>query len=227
MRLKIKRLDEAISLPEAATARSAAFDLASAVDIEIPPRSIRLVGTGLVIAVPDGYFLGIFARSSTPLKLGLMVANGVGVIDRTDNESEIWIPAGYIPDGLRPLLGLGRRLFPFLFRGDAVVIGPIPPGYPINLLANIDIIGPDDLTPKERAERKQTLLRTLKQAKDDLKNGRNAFTNPDTMEKFLSLSKCKDFVVNKGHYFGTNLQTEEPALSDNDKRSLIEFLKTF
>ena len=81
MRLKIKRLDEAISLPEAATARSAAFDLASAVDIEIPPRSIRLVGTGLVIAVPDGYFLGIFARSSTPLKRGLMVANGVGVID--------------------------------------------------------------------------------------------------------------------------------------------------
>lgn len=49
--------------------------------MEIPPHGIRLVGTGLVIAVPDGYFLGIFARSSTPLKKGLMVANGVGVID--------------------------------------------------------------------------------------------------------------------------------------------------
>jgi len=34
-----------------------------------------------VIAVPNGYFLGIFARSSTPLKRGLIVANGVGVID--------------------------------------------------------------------------------------------------------------------------------------------------
>jgi len=31
--------------------------------------------------VPTGYFLGIFARSSTPLKRGLLVANGVGVID--------------------------------------------------------------------------------------------------------------------------------------------------
>ncbi len=31
--------------------------------------------------MPDGYFLGIFARRSTPLKRGLMVANGVGVID--------------------------------------------------------------------------------------------------------------------------------------------------
>ena len=26
-------------------------------------------------------FLGIFARSSTPMKRGLMVANGVGVVD--------------------------------------------------------------------------------------------------------------------------------------------------
>lgn len=81
MRLKIKRLDPTIGLPQPATGHAAGFDLASAVDIDIPPRSIRLVGTGLVIAVPSGHFLGIFARSSTPLKKGLMVANGVGVVD--------------------------------------------------------------------------------------------------------------------------------------------------
>ena len=81
MRLKIKRLQAAAGLPEPATAGAAGFDLAAAADMEIPPHSIRLVGTGLVIAVPNGYFLGIFARSSTPIKRGLMVANGVGVID--------------------------------------------------------------------------------------------------------------------------------------------------
>jgi dUTP pyrophosphatase len=81
MLLKIKRLDPGIGLPEPATTGAAGFDLASAVDLEVPARRIRLVGTGLVIAVPDGYFLGIFARSSTPLKRGLMVANGVGVVD--------------------------------------------------------------------------------------------------------------------------------------------------
>ena len=37
--------------------------------------------TGLVIEVPSGHFLAIFARSSTPLKRGLLVANGVGVVD--------------------------------------------------------------------------------------------------------------------------------------------------
>jgi dUTP pyrophosphatase len=81
MRLKIKRLPHAVGLPEPGTSRSAGFDLAAAADMEIPARSIRLVGTGLVIAVPEGHFLGIFARSSTPLKRGLMVANGIGVID--------------------------------------------------------------------------------------------------------------------------------------------------
>jgi dUTP pyrophosphatase len=81
MLLRIKRLDPAIALPAPASAAAAGFDLASAVDVEIPPRQIRLVGTGLVIAVPEGHFLGIFARSSTPLKRGLVVANGVGVVD--------------------------------------------------------------------------------------------------------------------------------------------------
>ena len=81
MILKIKRLQSAVGLPEPATSHAAGFDLAAATDIEIPARGVRLVGTGLVIAVPEGHFLGIFARSSTPLKRGLMVANGVGVID--------------------------------------------------------------------------------------------------------------------------------------------------
>ena len=56
----------------------------------------------------------------------------------------------------------------------------------------------------------------------------------------LKLSKCPDFVVNRGHYFGTSKFNEteglseeeksfgkEPVLKDDDKRALIEFLKTF
>jgi dUTP pyrophosphatase len=69
------------TIPTYSTSGSAAFDLAASEDVEIPPGEIRLVGTGLVLAVPDGYFLAIFARSSTPLRRGLVVANGVGVLD--------------------------------------------------------------------------------------------------------------------------------------------------
>ena len=42
-----------------------------------------------------------------------------------------------------------------------------------------------------------------------------------------SLSKCPDYVVNRGHYFGTSYFKEEPGLSDDDKRALIEYIKTF
>src|SRR5262249_18394766 len=81
MRLKIRRLDSTIALPAYGTEESAGFDLAAARDVTVAPRQIALVQTGLVIEVPTGHFLAIVARSSTPLKRGLAVANGVGVID--------------------------------------------------------------------------------------------------------------------------------------------------
>jgi dUTP pyrophosphatase len=71
----------AVPLPSYQTAGAAGFDLAASADMTIPPGAVALVPTGLVIEVPKGHFLGVFARSSTPLKRGLMVANGVGVVD--------------------------------------------------------------------------------------------------------------------------------------------------
>ena len=81
MRLRITRISPGIPLPSYGSAGAAAFDLAAADDYEVPAGQIRLIGTGLVIEVPDGHFLAIIARSSTPLKRGLIVANAVGVVD--------------------------------------------------------------------------------------------------------------------------------------------------
>ena len=80
--VRIRRLDSTVPLPAYQTPGAAGFDLAANADVTIPAGTIALVPTGLVIQVPQGHFLGIFARSSTPLKKGLMVANGVGVIDQ-------------------------------------------------------------------------------------------------------------------------------------------------
>ena len=79
--VSIHRLDPSIPLPDYQTGGAAGFDFASSVDMTIGPGEVKLVPTGLVIQAPAGHFLGIFARSSTPLKRGLMVANGVGVVD--------------------------------------------------------------------------------------------------------------------------------------------------
>src|SRR5690242_4757344 len=81
VKVRISRLDPSIVLPEYQTAGAAGFDFAAAADVVVAPRSVALVPTGLVIEVPRGHFLGVFARSSTPLKRGLMIANGVGVVD--------------------------------------------------------------------------------------------------------------------------------------------------
>ena len=81
MNVRITRLHEHVGLPSFQTAGAAGFDLAASEDVTIDAGKIALVPTGLVIEVPAGHFLGVFARSSTPLKRGLMVANGVGVVD--------------------------------------------------------------------------------------------------------------------------------------------------
>jgi dUTP pyrophosphatase len=79
--VRIRRLRPTVPLPAYQTDGAAGFDLAASEDLVVAPGAVALVPTGLVIQVPDGYFLGIFARSSTPLRRGLIVSNGVGVVD--------------------------------------------------------------------------------------------------------------------------------------------------
>jgi hypothetical protein len=89
----------------------------------------------------------------------------------------------------------------------------------------MDLLGADK-QGEERKQHREQLLRLLKQIKAELKRGNNAFADRNVLETMLAMSNCPDFVINKGHYFGTNLFTEEPGLSDAEKRDLIGFLKT-
>ncbi len=82
MKVKIFRKDKSVSIPDYQTAGSVAFDLSPSEDAVIPPHEIRLIPTGLVICPPPGHMLVIAARSSTPLKKGLMIANGIGIVDQ-------------------------------------------------------------------------------------------------------------------------------------------------
>jgi cytochrome c2 len=165
-------------------------------------------------------------RRTDELFTGLKIQGaGVGWIQRTTADSFIRVPEGYLPDGFRPLLGIGRRLFPYLFRDGEVSIGPIPKGTPVSLITSMDLLGAD-LPRDQQSEHRKKLVTLLKQIKAELKRGGDAFGNRNVLETMLSMSNCPDLVINKGHYFGTNLYTEEPGLSDAEKRDLIGFLKT-
>jgi hypothetical protein len=153
---------------------------------------------------------------------------GVGIIDRITENSYLEVPESYISVPLRPLVRLSRRLFPFLGgEGTSLRVGPFPKGMPIGLITNVDILG-EDLEPAAREAHKEKVKNLVKRAIRELK-GQSDFglALAGLSEDLFAVSKCKDLVVNKGHYFGTAYFTEEPGLSDDDKRALIAFLKTF
>lgn len=82
MQAKIKRLNPELEVPKYHTEEAAAFDIASAEDILVRPGETPLIRTGLIIQSPENHFLLIAARSSLPIKKGLMLANSIGIIDR-------------------------------------------------------------------------------------------------------------------------------------------------
>ena len=142
---------------------------------------------------------------------------------------------GYLPDALRHWYEPLQRWFPSIFGDAGVEIGPIPVGTPVNLLANLSLISESGDTTDPFAQARKVLDLVLK-IKHDLKalpkgasdeEARRVFAN--LRGPLLELNKCPDFVVNRGHYFGTSYlkDKDEPGLGDDDKRALIEFLKTF
>jgi dUTP pyrophosphatase len=78
--IRIKRFDKTIPLPIQKTPGAAAFDLYSRQDTTIPPHTVGLVPLNVAIEVPPNYWSLLSSRSST-FKMGLMPANGIGVID--------------------------------------------------------------------------------------------------------------------------------------------------
>jgi len=143
---------------------------------------------------------------------------GPSLIQRTSETSYLIVSTGYLPDALKSLVGF--------FGKQELKIGPIPKGTPVALLANLDITPSGDVHADVEKGKKvlavlHTLIDKLKQVKGKSDEEAAAiFKDGDLISQMLAVSKCPDFIINKGHYFGTNL-------SDDDKAALIEFLKTF
>jgi hypothetical protein len=96
----------------------------------------------------------------------------------------------------------------------------------VDLIANLQLVA-ETTDPAQRAAHDARIVAVLVQAIADLKALPPSATDAQTQRAFANLgeplfelSKCPDYVVNRGHYFGTQL-------SDPDKLALIAFLKTF
>ncbi len=155
---------------------------------------------------------GKYTGSECEAKWGLPFCSP---IYRTTEESFIVLNKAFLPKILHGLIEKGE---------DEARIGPIPKGTPIDLLANVDLeikLGLDQV--KKHKDLLALLIHVkkslIKIKKDNLGTEESTKLLKTLVPDLLAVSKNPDFVVDRGHTFGS-------ALSDEEKNALIGFLKT-
>jgi dUTP pyrophosphatase len=134
--LPIQRLNADAVVPQRAYTGDAGFDLASCERVELGPGERALVGTGLAVAIPEGYAGFVQPRSGLAARHGLTVVNSPGLVD-----------SGYRGE-LRVVLLNTDRTEPFVvepgMRIAQLVVLPIP---------ELELVEVDELPSSERGVR--------------------------------------------------------------------------
>jgi len=82
--VEVHRLPHApVDLPEYKTPSAAGMDIPAAIDVPVTlqPLERKLIPTGLIVQIPEGYEIQLRARSGLSIKQGVTLVNGVGTID--------------------------------------------------------------------------------------------------------------------------------------------------
>ena len=82
--LAVQKCNPSARVPVKATDGAAAFDMHACIPagkLILPPHTRRLIGTGLAVEIPEGWYMQLSIRSGLALKHGLILMNGVGIID--------------------------------------------------------------------------------------------------------------------------------------------------
>jgi hypothetical protein len=120
------------------------------------------------------------------------------------------------------LAGLGIGTVVYFLNGGlgGLRVGPIPKGTPVSLLANTNPDAPvgallDTIAAARSAFTEIASTRPDSQTAQDI-------VKTQLAPQLMAISKCPDFVMDRGHYFRWF-----DNMSDPDKEALIELLKTF
>ncbi len=134
--LPIRRLREDAIVPSRAYGGDAGLDLAACERVELAPGERASVGTGLAVAIPDGYAGFVQPRSGLALRHGVSIVNTPGLVD-----------AGYRGELRVILLNTDAREAFVVEPGARIaqlVILPVPGVEPVEV---------DELPESERGER--------------------------------------------------------------------------
>lgn len=88
--VKVKKLQEDITVPALATAGAACFDLRASHDAVVEPGRLTQIGTGLAMEIPEGYGLDLIPRSGYAFKHQIRLVNCIAAID-SDFRDEVMI----------------------------------------------------------------------------------------------------------------------------------------
>lgn len=160
-----------------------------------------------------------------------------GYMYRTTAPACLMIPSGYLPSWFRSAAGLLHWLAPWAIdRSGGIALGPLPANFPVNALTNTKLL-PDHDEPDMLGHYWKLLKAAPTLATAFVQLGGTCtpeqLADPGTQVKaqeivqhtrlidtLVGLSKCPDYIANRGHYFGADL-------SDADKEALIAYLKHF
>ena len=81
MKVPFRRLIPIAREPTKAHAGDAGYDLRSAEGLSLPPGGRAVVGTGISVAIPEGYAGLVLPRSGIAVKHGVSLINTPGLID--------------------------------------------------------------------------------------------------------------------------------------------------
>lgn len=89
--IDFKKYDQLLPSPSKGTTESAGIDLYVRSTTVVDPNTPTLVPLNVAVQIPKGYFGMLVARSSLAKRFGVMLTNGVGIIDSDycGNDDEI------------------------------------------------------------------------------------------------------------------------------------------
>lgn len=82
MTLKFKRTHPDAIAPTRGSVKASGLDLSSLVDTILKPGETKIIPTGIIFDIPEGYEIQVRARSGLSAKTSLRVANGIGTVDQ-------------------------------------------------------------------------------------------------------------------------------------------------
>ena len=118
--LPIKRLDPTVELPSYAYEGDAGLDLRANESVTLAPHERRLIGTGLAIAIPEGFAGFVQPRSGLALREGLSMANTPGLVD-SHYRGELKVCAVNLDDQKSITIEKGERIAQLVIQRVPVV----------------------------------------------------------------------------------------------------------